>query len=147
MNEIPEDTLRFFQTKYQNANTPNAEDLEVQFFSLLHHFPSQAIVILDGLDECESGSREEVFDFVARLVNTPCTLVKVFVTSRREEDIKDAFDGCPVVEIDSALVDGDIRVFLHDAIERRIQKKFLKLQDQTLKDTILEALSSKANGM
>ncbi|KAL5315085.1 hypothetical protein ACEPPN_017736 [Leptodophora sp. 'Broadleaf-Isolate-01'] len=147
LKEVPQDTLKFFQTYYRDAKTPDSDDLNVHFFECLRQFPSQVIVVFDGLDECEPGSREEVFEFVARLVNNQSTLVKIFVTSRREEDIKDAFDGCPVVEIDSKLVNDDIRVFLQGDIERRIGNKSLKLRNQDLKKTILDVLSFKANGM
>ncbi|KAH7319047.1 hypothetical protein BKA65DRAFT_556477 [Rhexocercosporidium sp. MPI-PUGE-AT-0058] len=147
LKEVPPDTLKFFQSHYRDAKTPNADDLNRHFFECVHQFPSQIIVVCDGLDECETNSREEVFDFIARLVSKQSTLAKVFITSRRDEDIKDAFQGCPVVEIDSQLVNEDIQVFLRDEIERRIENKSLKLRKQDLKITILEALSSKANGM
>ncbi|KAK0130384.1 hypothetical protein ONS96_000905 [Cadophora gregata f. sp. sojae] len=147
LKEVPGDVLTFFQTNYRDARSPRSDDLEVQFFNLLREFPSQALVVVDGLDECESGSREEILAFIARLVKEQSALIKVFVTSRRDEDIMDTFDGCPVVEIDSTCVDADIKIFLQDEIARRIHEKKLKLQKIDLKDAILEALSSKSNGM
>ncbi|KAH7389091.1 hypothetical protein BKA64DRAFT_711194 [Cadophora sp. MPI-SDFR-AT-0126] len=147
LKELPEDILKFFQTCYRDAKSPRSYDLEIYFFNLLRKFPSQAIIVFDGLDECESSSREDVLAFIARLAKEQSSLVKVFVTSRRDEDIKDTFDGCPVVEIDSELVNDDIKVFLRDEIERRIQDKKLKLRNLDLKDAILDAISSKSNGM
>ncbi|KAL2060018.1 hypothetical protein VTL71DRAFT_9840 [Oculimacula yallundae] len=147
LDTLPSETLQFFRKYDRNARRPYVDDLLAQFSALLLRFPSRAIVIIDGLDECEPESRQDVFKFVARLVAKQSTPVKVFVTSRKEQDIQDALEGCPIIEVNSNLVNEDIQTFLRFEIDRRIEEKLLKLRNAALKEEILKALSSKASGM
>jgi hypothetical protein len=160
LDHLPEKIRRFFRSTYYNARTPTFEDLEPLLFDLLGAY-SKVFIVIDALDECQAPIQEnrksssetppkyrlEVLDFIEILTSQPSFCAKVFVTSRREEDIKDAFNRRPVIEVDATQVDADIKAYLHDEIELRIEKKSLKLRDSELKNRIFSTLASRAQGM
>jgi hypothetical protein len=121
-----------------------------QFFELVRQF-QKVFVVIDGLDECKTEPLEmrlEVLDFIVSLTQT--NSVWTFVTSRRDEDIKDAFERRSAIQIDSALSNSDIKTFLRDEIIARVEgqsKPKLIIKDVNLKNHILEVLSSRADGM
>jgi hypothetical protein len=145
--ELPSDIQDFYLKNYRNGRKPNSDDLKDIFFKLVGLFKSNLIVIIDALDECETRYRGETLEFFEQLSCQPSSSIKLFVTSRRENDIKQAFERFPLIEIDSERVNEDIKAFLHDEINQRIAKKSLIVQKESLKDDILDTLASRANGM
>jgi hypothetical protein len=162
LDHLPEKIEYFFRSTYNNAKIPAFEDMEPLLFDLLEAY-SKVFIVIDALDECQaltqesrkpsllSGSRpkyrRKVLDFINNLTSKQSFCAKVLVTSRREEDIKDAFDRRSVIKVDVALVDADIKAFLYDEIERQVQEGYLKLQDPSLKNHILDTLAIRAQGM
>jgi len=146
-DQLPDDVQVFFREFHRNAKTPKVGDMVPIFNELIKLFPSTVFIVIDALDECENNLREYVLDFIIQLASEQSTIIKIFVTSRRERDIKEAFDQCQRIEIDTTSVNADIRTFLQDEIESRLQKKRLRLQDQQLKVTILDKLTSRVDGM
>jgi hypothetical protein len=160
LDHLPEKIQYFFQATYYNARTPTFEDMEPLLFDLLGAY-SKVFIIIDALDECQAPIQEnrrpssgrrpkyrrEVLDFIDNLTSQPLFCTKVLVTSRREEDIEDAFNRRPVIEVDATQVDADIKTYLYDEIELRVMKRSLKLRDPKLKDRIFSTLASRAQGM
>lgn len=119
---------------------------------------SRIFIVIDALDECQALSqednndlpgyrrwyREETFEFMDRIFSRPSLCAKLLITSRREEDIQDAFERYPVIQVNATQVNVDIETYLRDEIDRRIQKKILKLRDAGLKAEILKTPSSGA---
>jgi len=159
---LPRNLRTFFQNTFNNAKRPTFEDMEPLLYELLKPY-SRVFMIIDGLDECEAPSmdkdksaylpgykaryREVILDFITELTRREPIFAKILVTSRRERDIQNAFDDCPTIELDAREVNSDIKIFLEDEIERRIQKKSLRLQDPSLREIILDILGTRAQGM
>jgi ankyrin repeat domain-containing protein 50 len=77
----------------------------------------------------------------------PCA--KVFVTSRRETDIIDAF-GChqiQTIQIEAKTVTKDINAYVNKHVQDLVKVKKLKLEKPNLKEKIVEMLVANAEGM
>jgi hypothetical protein len=153
LKELPNNTLEFFNSNHGNgklAAAASSIDMKNQFFELEWQV-QKVFVVIDGLDECQterSATRIEILEFIMSL--TKKNFMWAFVTSRRDEDIKDAFERCSAIQIDSALSNTDIKTYLRDEINARIEgrpKPKLLLKEIGLKDHILKVLSSRSDGM
>lgn len=105
-------------------------------------------IILDALDECKE--RPELLADIERLVSWEDTDLRILATSRREKDIVDSI--LPLTKdenricIQSALVNADIRAYVHDQLQtnKKLQRWQNKLEVQMeIEDTLMK----KANGM
>ena len=176
MERLPSKLQEVYDKHYQNDSQPTSEELQGVFLAVAKQFNS-IFLVLDALDECTRDQRAELCGFFSRLIElsvtssntgigtptsqagpsagiiqTPSTssgCVKLFVTSRKEQDIERVFRqrSYPKVEIEAEKVDCDIAVYVKAQIEQRIQDESLTLQDMTLKEKILTALTTKASGM
>jgi hypothetical protein len=99
-------------------------------------------IVLDGLDECEN--REPLLE----LLPTPTSEdgLYVFVASRTEQDIREAFHFADTVSLQAEWlsVDNDIGQHIDRELQRRPQ---LARLSQDIQKTIRDTLSSKAAGM
>ena len=137
----------------ENARTPTFDVYKENLFHLMKSF-DQVFVVLDALDECKQDeqdgnlSREQIMNFVLDLTdNLPCA--KVFVTSRRETDIRDAFarHKSLTIEIEAKCVTEDIKAYVNDCVEYLVDTKKLRLRKLSLKRDIVERLVVGAEGM
>lgn len=113
--------------------------------------------MLDALDECTLDQRKDLCRFILSIVNptapsstrTSQGVVKLFVTSRNESDIRQAFqqNSIPTIEVEAAKVDSDIKIYVKAQIEIRLQNRSLRLRNMKLKDKIFSILTTKAGGM
>jgi hypothetical protein len=101
-------------------------------------------VILDALDECTD--REGLLAFLQEVTASKPRDLHIMATSRREKDIKDELG--PVadhnINIQSAIVDEDIRVYIRD---RMATDTKLKKWPDSVRNEIMTALMEKAGGM
>ncbi|KIX09177.1 uncharacterized protein Z518_00256 [Rhinocladiella mackenziei CBS 650.93] len=106
--------------------------------------PRQKFIVFDALDECTD--REELLSFLVELMSSKPRDIHILATSRREKDIEEELT--PVVDhnlnIQSALVDSDIRLYIRDRMET---DKKLKKWPPSVQDEITTALMEKAGGM
>ncbi|KAJ5949946.1 hypothetical protein N7454_001530 [Penicillium verhagenii] len=107
-------------------------------------------LIFDALDECPSDHRGEVIEFILACVRD--LPIKVFVTSRMEPDIVDAFHSTDVstVKIQATDVADDIRLFVYSQIKKLRQHrngKLLHLSDDNLEPIIVSSLAEQSDGM
>ncbi|KAK5657585.1 hypothetical protein OQA88_3159, partial [Cercophora sp. LCS_1] len=106
----------------------------------------------DALDECD-GREKWLLPFLCGLVDRyrrhPELLVqmKIFVTSRRQRDIEQAFSAVPTIHIVAQNVDSDIRSFVGYQLQQRLDDGSLGSVHFRLKDEIANRLAAKANGM
>ena len=80
----------------------------------------------------------------------PCA--KVFITSRKESDITEAFkrEKAPIIEVKAENVAEDIRRYVGTEVKRLragYNGKRLYIGSDTLEDKIIRALTDKAEGM
>lgn len=99
-------------------------------------------IVLDGLDECEE--REPLLELLPTFASD--SGFNVFVASRTEQDIREAFSFADAVSLQTELghVSHDILRHINRELQRRPQLARLSAEMQT---TIRETLSSKASGM
>lgn len=145
---MPRDLL---QTK-EDALSSSLVGTQERFLSFIEQ-SSQVFIVFDALDECPEQERGSMIEFITDVVTaqTGCH-VKVFVTSRREMDIIEAFESkhIPSIQILAENVTPDIQEFARDRVEKLHvgeHGKRLYVTDDGLKELIVQTLSEKAEGM
>ena len=143
---IPSDLLKF----KHDSHHPSFASLQDILISLANSY-DQTFLIIDALDECPIDKREYIIGFLIKAVKLiPC--VKVFITSRKESDIAEAFkhEETPIVEVKVENVAEDIRNYVGAEVKRLrdgYSGKKLYIGNDALEDKIVRALTDKAEGM
>jgi hypothetical protein len=145
--QIPQHLLNFYRTYWRDDRTPAFDKYKDSFYVLAKTF-KQIFLIVDALDECKHDQRERVISFISDLVDD-LPRAKVFVTSRREVDIIEAFTRreTPLIQIEAHNVSEDINAFVNDRVEHLVGTNKLRLKDPALKERIIQTLVSRAEGM
>lgn len=104
-------------------------------------FIQQPFVVIDALDECKD--IEELLDALMELNKGG---VRLFVTSRPLQVIKDSFSGLPLISMDSMKYAVSTDIGLHVTRELDSHRR-LRIVDANLKKEINSALCKKADGM
>ena len=155
MQFLPLKLQELYGQSYANHSQPKLDELKIVFLAILQQ-RGRIFFVLDALDECTLDQRKDLCEFILSIVATasssPSTsqgIVKLFVASRKESDIQQAFqrNSMPTIEVEAAKVNSDIEVYAKAQIELRLQSGSLELGDMALKDKILSALATKAGGM
>ena len=105
-------------------------------------------IVIDALDEC--AERDELLTDLEEIASWEDANLHVLATSRREKDIEDALtplsNARNRISIQSALVNADIRTYIHDRLQtdRKLKRwqKHPKVQLE-IEDTLMR----KADGM
>lgn len=97
-------------------------------------------IVLDALDECKLGDIDE-------LLNRLCLLarefdIRVIVTSRREEKIRNQLESWPCIPIQQQDIDADIQCFVVAKVGN-----IARLNSGLLRDQIVRTLTSRHEGM
>ena len=136
-----------------NDTQPKYDELRGAFLAVMRQFGC-VFFILDALDECTPDQRKDLARFILSIASSTSTspgqeVVKFFVTSRKEFDIEQAFQQkfIPTIEVETAKVDSDIKIYVEAQIELRLQDGSLSLRNMSLKDKIFNTLTTKAAGM
>lgn len=126
---------------------PGRDELETILLSAVASY-DKVFLVLDALDECPEGNdvRQIVLDGLARVSQAAANL-KVFATSR--ENLSDVDEAMGMLEADpisipARFVDVDIQKYVTTQLSR-IPK--LSRLDQSIKRTIEEKISGRADGM
>ncbi|KAG1720150.1 hypothetical protein EDB19DRAFT_1965798 [Suillus lakei] len=107
--------------------------------STLVHLP---VLVIDALDECR-----DYPELVGHLINLPeDARLRLFVTSRSETEIKNAFHRLPTMTLKDSAEQMHADIHAHITEQLKTRKRFSRLPD-TLKKRILEKLSTRAHGM
>ena len=108
----------------------------------------EVFLVVDALDEYAPNKREALLEFLIRLT-AKLSHVKIFVTSRREQDIEQVFssEGVPTIQIKAENVDEDIHKFVKSQVDSLIQNGKLKFKDPDLKTRITDTLTHQSDGM
>lgn len=116
---------------------------------LLEQYPSATIVV-DALDECNPETRETLLKALESLLKESPCLLKIFVTSRIDQDIAYKLNNYPNLHLSSERNSGDINLFIRSKTSRLIAEGDL-LRDSNRKDElgdlIIRTLMSKSQGM
>lgn len=114
----------------------------------------QTVICIDALDECNKDTRGKLLFALQQILRSSAlgpakSIVKVFVTSRDDDDIVLKLEGTPNVYIRSSDNTSDISYFVETEIESCIrEKKLLRGSvEEGLKTRIIRALVDGAHGM
>ncbi len=127
------------------ADRPARGDCERLLRQFVQGYP-QTTLVVDALDECSADSRTKFVALLDELVAASCCgPVKVFVSSRLDDDIRQRFASGPNVGIRATENGGDVARFVEAEIERHPHWR-KKLPD-ALKLEIVAALTERSDGM
>jgi hypothetical protein len=113
------------------------------------YYPTR-IIVADALDERDSDRRCDLLDALKAIVQESSQLVKIFISSRDDQDIVLRLSDCSNLELSSTWNQNDINSFIRAETEQLIQKKKLlpyTSQKDALREEITDYVSSKADGM
>ena len=117
---------------------------------LIEYYPMTTIVI-DALDECEPEKRELLLDTIESLLqNSSLGLLKVFLSSRDDQDISCTLREYPNLDLVSSRNSADIEAFVREETDRLVRKRRLLRNSrakESLKVLIIEEVVRAADGM
>lgn len=109
-----------------------------------------ATIIVDALDECDLDLRQSLLDTFADILKQSAGLIKIFVSSRDDQDIAYNLRGYPNLSISSDKNTADINAFVDKETKNLVQRLRLlrysraKVDMQTL---IIDNVCRDADGM
>jgi hypothetical protein len=116
---------------------------------LVEHYPLTTIVI-DALDECDPEKRDDLLEALEEILQRSSQLVKIFVSSRDDQDIVCHLQDYPNLELESNKNMDDIASFVRaeteDLIKRRKLLRFSTKKEE-LKISIIDKVTKGASGM
>lgn len=93
---------------------------------LIAQYP-MATIVIDALDECDPDKRHGLLKALEQILQNSPSLVKIFVSSRNDQDIVLRLQHYPQLEIDSQRNGDDIRQFVKDQTEQLVlDRKLLR---------------------
>ncbi|KAK4692260.1 hypothetical protein P7C71_g4908, partial [Lecanoromycetidae sp. Uapishka_2] len=133
---------------FKSSGLPLGQSLEL--IIQLSEVYGMTTIIVDALDECDLESRQSLLDAFTDVMKESAGLVKIFVSSRDDQDIVCTLREYPSMEISSDRNTADIESFVKTETERLVQKRKLlrnsraKAEMQTL---IIDQVIGGADGM
>ncbi|TVY64249.1 Ankyrin repeat domain-containing protein [Lachnellula suecica] len=124
--------------------TPECVDLIIQILQ-----ENSATIIVDALDECDPERRHELLFAFDRIIQESASVVKIFASSREDDDIKCRLEVSPNIFIHASDNGEDIERFVHDQVDRAIRERRLLNGDVSikLKGQIVQVLTERSQGM
>ena len=115
--------------------------------ALLQNDP--ATIVIDALDECDPSQRHDLLIALIEIINQSANLIKVFVSSRNDNDIVRQLAESPNIFINASDNGDDIKKFVQSEVDISIKRRRLLGGDvsKELKDRIVCVLLEKAGGM
>ena len=83
------------------------------------------IIVLDALDEVDEAERGDLFRSLEKILQESQNVAKIFVSSRNDGDIVDAFQHHSNIKIEEGMNGEDIRKFAECKVQEAIKKKRL----------------------
>lgn len=147
--EIPDHIQSTISAIYQSGiRKPDSDELLKLLFLALKLF-GEVFLILDGIDECRGSNRAELLAAVQSISQskTLTTIVKFFIASRADVDLKRAFDQHITLPILINHTAADIVPFINGIVREKIKSRQLLIRDPSLEEKIINALVKGAQGM
>lgn len=141
--------LRSVDGSREILSIPELVELILELTSLY----SRTTIILDALDECNPETRWEIVDALNDIVADSTGLVKVFISSREEGDLRLSIQDHTGVQVTALENNEDIQKFVEVETDRMVAKRQLlgrikqPSTKEELKQLIKRDVVSKANGM
>jgi hypothetical protein len=114
-------------------------------------------IVIDALDECREyapqssqGSQMDRQDLLTRLLEMIAANpgnIKVFLSSRDDDDIRDHLQGYPNITINASKNGKDIRRYIESEVDKLIAKRHYLRDDGNIRAEIITAIDGRADGM
>ncbi len=101
--------------------------------------------MIDALDECDSKTRQSLVSLLDKLVRTSGRPVKIFFSSRLDEDIRRRYDQGPNLAIRAVDNKDDIARFVQATMAN--QPDWSEAVSESLQGEIVQTLLDKSEGM
>ena len=140
------ETRKAFGYNFSRLTIDESSELIVE---LAEYYPVTTIV-LDALDECDPATRSDLFDALEKILKMSPELVKVFATSRDDQDITWSLSNYPNIRVSSSKNSADILTFVEAEVESLVKKgKLLRYSQskETMRALIIDGIQSQAHGM
>ena len=82
-------------------------------------------LIIDALDECERSVRSDLIEALERMLSETPNLLKIFASSRDDQDIVVTMNHYPNVQIHAVDNQDDIEYFVNHEVDRLVERKRL----------------------
>jgi hypothetical protein len=131
------------------SGQPRLDESLKLIMQLIELYP-QTTIVLDALDECSPATRLDLLRALEHLLQHSCSLVKIFVSSRNDQDIVMQLKGYLNLEIDSRRNSNDIAQFVNAEVERLIKDGKLLRNSKSkddMKDLIVRKVTEDAAEM
>ena len=108
-----------------------------------------ATIIIDALDECDTKRRHELIKALDNIIQTSASLVKVFVSSREDNDIVCRLERSSNILINASDNSTDIERFVRSEVYKAVSNKILLSGNisKSLQERITRKLIEGAQGM
>jgi hypothetical protein len=130
-----------------NPEKLSVTECEDMILGLLEKNP--ATIIIDALDECDSKRRHQLMRSLDNIIQKSASLVKIFVSSREDNDIVCNLEGSPNILIDATDNARDIERFIYEEVDQAVLSRRLigGRVSEPLKAKIIQNLLNGAQGM
>lgn len=119
---------------------------EAQLVDSMNLF-SRVTIVLDALDECNEDDRMEFITTLTTLMGNSSRPLLLFISSRPDEQIRQAFCGQAILEVSMEDNNDDIANFILGEINSPDKTKRWGRIDETLRDRVVSELIKKSQGM
>lgn len=145
-NSMQKKLLEIYRESRKNGVKLGIQTCKDQLYESANLY-SATTLVLDGLDECNPEERWKLIDILVELVNRAKNPVKLFISSRREQDIVNRLPVGNVIEIDAPDNQEDIQKFVEQKIgEIEKMGRWISIS-QDLVNRVKDTLCSKSDGM
>lgn len=127
----------------------NIEESRTLIIQLIEHY-SLTTIVMDALDECDPLTRLDLLEVLESILRDSSQLVKIFLSSRDDQDIVCYLENYPNLEISSTRNKSDIEAFVNAETNRLVAKKRLLRNSnakEDLKQLIINRVIDQSNGM
>lgn len=143
--------LSMYNTKKETGFASNSFDFKesLDMIISLTSMYTQTSIIVDALDECDPLKRRKFLYSLEEIMKSSSGLVKIFVSSREDNDIVRRLEGVPNLWIEAKDNRNDIQTFVEREVARCIEQGDLLngVVDNEMRTRITETLIDKAQGM
>jgi hypothetical protein len=134
---VESNMFELFDEHEARSSYPTASELECFILQLAETF-SNTIIIIDALDEITD--RDDIVNFLVSLSGAD-GCIKLFIASRNEPDLEDAFQSFNNIAIGSSDIELDVEQYIRSQISRSRWKGSPESEE------IVQTLKQKADGM
>lgn len=127
------------------SNQLSLGECQDQLRELTEIYP-QTILVLDALDECDKSTRIGLVNFLNDLVKRSSRLLKIFIASRPDPDLRIEFVSGLNVEIKADDNKKDIEKYVEDTITN-VNSPWRRGISNELRESVCETLVSRSEGM